>query len=122
MIKITSDTYTNIFLFVILPATILSIIILLWITHQKKLSKKKSLFLILKTTSLIFTIDTVYILIWSITELNSIKQFNVLKESRLPIFLWTILPIYPAIMTYLSWHKYKSMKEADQNGQKISSN
>lgn len=111
MIGINNNTFINLFLYLILPMTILTIIILLVIIqkNQKNIIYKKKIFF--KTLTIIFSIYSIYTLIWSISELIPLRQYNVLQESKLPIFLWIILPMIPVIPTYIFWNKYKAIKE-----------
>lgn len=111
MIGTNNNVFINLFLYLILPMTILTIIILLIIIKksQKSIIYKNIIFL--KTLSIIFSIYSIYTFIWSISELIPLRQYNVLQESKLPIFLWIILPIIPGISTYIFWNKYKAIKE-----------
>lgn len=111
MIRINYNIFANLFLYLVLPITILIIIILLIIIHRTKKSMVYKNIIFLKTLSIIFSIYSIYTLIWSISELIPLKKYNILKESRLPIFLWIILPIIPIIPTYIFWSKYKILKE-----------
>ena len=111
MIGTNNNVFINLFLYLILPMTILTIIILLIIIKksQKSIIYKNIIFL--KTLSIIFSIYSIYTFIWSISELIPLRQYNILQESKLPIFLWIILPIIPGISTYIFWNKYKAIQE-----------
>ena len=111
MIGTNNNVFINLFLYLILPMTILTIIILLIIIKksQKSIIYKNIIFL--KILSIIFSIYSIYTFIWSISELIPLRQYNILQESKLPIFLWIILPIIPGISTYIFWNKYKAIKE-----------
>lgn len=123
MIRINPNIFTNIFLYLILPATtIITLVIILRTTKNKILSKCKKDKIITKTLGIVFAIYSIYTLIWSIIELVPLKKYSVLKQSRLPIILWIILPICPFIISFIIWNKYKSIKETgDKNEQKIPS-
>lgn len=124
MIGINNNIVTNIFFYIVLPITIItSIIIILKVIKNKELTPIKKNMLILKTLGIVFTIYSIYTLIWSILELIPLKKYSILEESRLPIFLWIILPIWPFIITFFILNKYKSIKEkGDKNEQKFPSN
>lgn len=124
MVNSNSNILTNLFLYIILPITpIIIIIVLIILRKSQKLSIKKKSLLFLKTLGIIFTFYSLYTFIWSILELIPLKKYNILKESKLPIFLWIILPIIPTIVAYVIWSKYKQIKEAgDKNAKKTSFN
>lgn len=117
MIGINNNIFTNLFLYLVLPLTIIvTIIIVLKIARNRKLTPIKKYILILKTLGIVFAIYSIYTLIWSILELIPLKKYSILEESRLPIFLWIILPICPFVITFIIWNKYKSIKEiGDKN-------
>ena len=46
-----------------------------------------------------------------------LRKYNVLEESKLPILLWIILPIFPFLVTYILWSKYKTIKEIGDNNE-----
>ena len=124
MIRINNVILTNIFLYVILPITLMVVVIIsLILLKNHKLTSIKKTLLFLKTVGIIFTIYFIYTLIWSILELIALRKYNVLKESKMPIILWIILPICPAIIAFILWNKYKFIKEiGDKDDKTISSN
>lgn len=124
MIRINNVILTNIFLYVILPITLMVVVIIsLILLKNHKLTSIKKTLLFLKTVGIIFTIYFVYTLIWSILELIPLRKYNVLEESKMPIILWIILPICPALTAFILWNKYKFIKEiGEKDDETISSN
>ncbi len=124
MIRINNSVLPILFLYVILPITLITtIIVLLIIIKKKQMNLKKKNMIFLKTIGIVFTIYSIYTLIWSILELIPLKKYNVLKESKISILLWIILPIIPTLITFIIWNNYKYIKEiGEENAKRISSN
>jgi hypothetical protein len=115
---INKNIFLTLFLYIILPITLIAILItIIMILKNQKLTSIKKGTLLLKVLGIVFAIYSGYTLIWSICELIPLRKYNVLEESKFPIFLWIILPIFPFLVTYILWSKYKTIKEIGDNNE-----
>lgn len=112
------NIFLTLFLYIILPITLILVLVtIIMILKSKKLTSIKKDTLLLKVLGIVFAIYSGYTLIWSICELIPLRKYNVLEESKLPILLWIILPIFPFLVTYILWSKYKTIKEIGDNNE-----
>lgn len=115
---INKNIFLTLFLYIVLPITLIAILItIIMILKNQKLTSIKKDTLLLKVLGIVFAIYSGYTLIWSICELIPLRKYNVLEESKFPIFLWIILPIFPFLVTYILWSKYKTIKEIGDNNE-----
>ena len=115
---INKNIFLTLFLYIILPITLILVLVtIIMILKSKKLTSIKKDTILLKVLGIVFAIYSGYTLIWSICELIPLRKYNVLEESKFPIFLWIILPIFPFLVTYILWSKYKTIKEIGDNNE-----
>ena len=99
---INKNIFLTLFLYIILPITLILVLVtIVMILKSKKLTSIKKDTILLKVLGIVFAIYSGYTLIWSICELIPLRKYNVLEESKLPIFLWII----PVSYTHLDVYK-----------------
>lgn len=107
------EIFKNILLFILLPITIISILIILFTKIKKKKDKK----IIYLTSILLFVIYFLFVLALSIYELIELKKYTYIPNHRLLTFLWIILPLIPLVCITILYKFYK--KERGENNGKV---